>query len=104
MTDKEKISLLRRMLKRQKAEIKMLEKCCDDLESEIERMDYDMDLLKHEIRVIKSEARREFAERLKGKSYIVSDESRMGIMSWHSCVTANQIDNLLKEMESDSNA
>lgn len=44
---------------------------------------------------IKSEARKEFAERLKSKSYISSD--------WVKVVNTDYIDNLVKEMESDLN-
>lgn len=46
----------------------------------------------------KAEASKEFAERLKLHSYIMSDESQTGIINRHSVVTVNQIDNLLKEM------
>ena len=48
---------------------------------------------------IKAEARKEFVEKLKLHSYIVSDESKTGIITRYSVVTANQIDNLVKEME-----
>lgn len=41
---------------------------------------------------------REFAERLKLHSYIVSDESKTGIITRYSVVTANQIDSLVEEM------
>ena len=47
---------------------------------------------------LKAEARKEFAERLKLHSYIMSDESQTGIINRYSVVTVNQIDNLLKEM------
>lgn len=49
-------------------------------------------------REAKAEASKEFAERLKLHSYIMSDESQTGIINRHSVVTVNQIDNLLKEM------
>ena len=46
----------------------------------------------------KAEAYKEFAERLKLHSYIMSDESQTGIINIYSVVTVNRIDNLLKEM------
>ena len=49
-------------------------------------------------RGIKAGAYKEFAERLKLHSYIMSDESQTGIINRYSVVTVNQIDNLLKEM------
>ena len=49
-------------------------------------------------REAKDEASKEFAERLKLHSYILSDESQTGIINRHSVVTVNQIDNLLKKM------
>lgn len=49
-------------------------------------------------REAKAEASKEFAERLKLHSYILSDESQTGIINRYSVVTVNQIDNLLKEM------
>lgn len=47
---------------------------------------------------IKSEAVKEFAEKLKLHSYIMSDESQTGIINRYSVVTVNQIDNILKEL------
>ena len=47
---------------------------------------------------IKSEAIKEFAEKLKLHSYIMSDESQTGIINRYSVVTVNQIDNILKEL------
>lgn len=49
----------------------------------------------------KAEAYKEFAEKLKLHSYIMSDESQTGIINRYSVVTVNQIDNLLKEMVGD---
>lgn len=49
-------------------------------------------------REAKAEASKEFAERLKLHSYIMSDESQTGIINMYSVVTVNRIDNLLKEM------
>lgn len=55
-----------------------------------------------EIQRIKKEAKaetyKEFVERLKLHSYIMSDKSQTGIINMYSVVTVNQIDNLLKEM------
>lgn len=47
---------------------------------------------------INVEAYKEFAEKLKLHSYIISDESQTGIINRYSVVTVNQIDNLLKEI------
>ena len=41
---------------------------------------------------------KEFAEKLKLYSYIMSDESQTGIINRYSVVTVNQIDNILKEL------
>lgn len=41
---------------------------------------------------------KEFAEKLKLHSYIMSDESQTGIINRYSVVTVNQIDNILKEL------
>ena len=49
-------------------------------------------------REAKSEAVKEFAEKLKLHSYIMSDESQTGIINRYSVVTVNQIDNILKEL------
>lgn len=48
--------------------------------------------------IVKAEAYKEFAERLKLHSYIISNESQTGIINRYSVITVNQIDNLLKEM------
>ena len=56
-----------------------------------------------DIEIAKSEAYREFAERLKLHSYIMSDKSQTGIINMYSVVTVNQIDNLLKEMVGEEN-
>lgn len=50
---------------------------------------------------MKSKAYKEFADRLKLHSYIMSDESQTGIINRYSVVTVNQIDSLLKEMVGD---
>lgn len=52
-------------------------------------------------REAKAEAYKEFAEKLKLHSYIMSDESQTGIINRYSVVTVNQIDNILKEMIGD---
>lgn len=52
-------------------------------------------------REAKAEAVKEFAEKLKLHSYIMSDESQTGIINRYSVVTVNQIDNILKEMIGD---
>ena len=80
----------------------------EQLKAEIERLQKKyihnaMDLKPLIKETIKSEARREFAERLKQHSYIVSDESVNGIILYQHCVGVNQIDSLLAEMESESN-
>lgn len=49
-------------------------------------------------REAKVEAYKEFAERLRSHSYIMSNESQTGIINKYSVVTVNQIDNLLKEI------
>ena len=49
-------------------------------------------------REAKAEAVKEFAEKLKLHSYIMSDESQTGIINRYSVVTVNQIDNILKEL------
>ena len=49
-------------------------------------------------REAKTEAYKEFAEKLKLHSYIMSDESQTGIINRYSVVTVNQIDNILKEL------
>ena len=49
-------------------------------------------------REAKFEAIKEFAEKLKLHSYIMSDESQTGIINRYSVVTVNQIDNILKEL------
>ena len=49
-------------------------------------------------REAKAEAYKEFAEKLKLHSYIMSDESQTGIINRYSIVTVNQIDNILKEL------
>jgi phage host-nuclease inhibitor protein Gam len=49
-------------------------------------------------KLARAEAIKEFAERLKLHTYIVSDESQTGIINRYSVVTVNQIDNLVKEM------
>lgn len=49
-------------------------------------------------REAKAEAVKEFAEKLKLHSYIMSDESQTGIINRYSVVTINQIDNILKEL------
>ena len=49
-------------------------------------------------REAKAEAVKEFAEKLKLHSYIMSDESQTGIINSYSVVTVNQIDNILKEL------
>ena len=49
-------------------------------------------------REAKAEAYKEFAEKLKLHSYIMSDESQTGIINRYSVVTVNQIDNILKEL------
>lgn len=54
-----------------------------------------------DISEIKAEAYKEFAEKLKLHSYIMSDESQTGIINRYSVVTVNQIDNILKEMIGD---
>lgn len=54
-----------------------------------------------DISEIKAEAIKEFAEKLKLHSYIMSDESQTGIINRYSVVTVNQIDNILKELVGD---
>ena len=50
------------------------------------------------LKELKSEAIKEFAEKLKLHSCIMSDESQTGIINRYSVVTVNQIDNILKEL------
>lgn len=80
------------LIKRQKSEIERLKG------STIVNNIMEIQRIKREA---KAEASKEFAERLKLHSYIMSDESQTGIINRHSVVTVNQIDNLLKEMVGD---
>lgn len=59
---------------------------------------YYADLYNEAKDIVKAEAYKEFAERLKLHSYIISNESQTGIINRYSVITVNQIDNLLKEM------
>lgn len=77
--------------KSQKAEIERLQK-------EVNLVSIQFQDLQEETNEIKSEAYKEFADRLKLHSYIMSDESQTGIINRYSVVTVNQIDNILKEM------
>lgn len=92
------------LITRQKEEIERLETLNERLGDDIDlKLKYIYEL-EEKLKIAKSEARREFAERLKEKAYIESNETRTGIILWHSCVTVNQINNLLEEMESESDA
>lgn len=92
------------LIDRQKAEIERLQKECEITRAYIHNNGLEWGLVSHLefCKNQRSEARKEFAERLKLHSYIVSDESKTGIITRYSVVTANQIDNLVKEMEKKS--
>ena len=75
----------------QQAVIRMLHKKVNLISTQFQ----DLQERKDKINV---EAYKEFAERLKLHSYIISDESQTGIINRYSVVTVNQIDNLLKEI------
>ena len=74
------------------------------LQAENERLNTYLDIISHSTDKIKAEAYKEFADKLKLQSYIVSDESQTGIINRYSVVTVNQINNLLKEMVGEDNA
>ena len=120
MTDKEIIKALERCLSGKEElckECPLNEKCYGDIDYLLE---FALDLInrqKAEIerlrgstivnnimesqkikREAKFEAIKEFAEKLKLHSYIMSDESQTGIINRYSVVTVNQIDNILKEL------
>lgn len=83
------------LINRQKAELadnERLNKKVDKLSEVLS------DTIKIRYKKAKVEAYKEFAEKLKLHSYIMSDESQTGIINRYSVVTVNQIDNLLKEM------
>ena len=94
------------LIKRQQAEIVNLKDYNEELLAEIRKLKgstivnniMEIQRIKREA---KAEASKEFAERLKLHSYILSDESQTGIINRHSVVTVNQIDNLLKKMVGD---
>lgn len=87
----------------QKAKIIKLEYYNEDLLAEVRKLKGSTivsNIVEHQRikKEAKAEAYKEFAERLKLHSYIMSDESQTGIINMYSVVTVNQIDNLLKEM------
>ena len=64
----------------------------------INRQKSEIERLLQKLQQAKSEAYKEFTEKLKLHSYIMSDESQTGIINRYSVVTVNQIDNILKEL------
>ena len=91
------------LIKCQKAEIERLKSANDEkfnqwnMLAEKTKRHY-ADLYEEAKGSLKAEAYKEFADRLKLHSYIMSDESQTGIINRYSIVTVNQIDNLLEEM------
>ena len=82
-------------INRQKVEIERLNKKVEELSDVLS------DTIQIRYAEAKTEAYKEFAEKLKLHSYIMSDESQTGIINRYSVVTVNQIDNILKELVGD---
>lgn len=107
LTNEEVIKILKEaidVINRQETKIVILKDYTKDLIAEIRKLtgcEIISNFMENQRRIkkeAKAETYKEFAERLKLHSYIMSDKSQTGIINMYSVVTVNQIDNLLKEM------
>ncbi len=98
MTDNEIIKALSDLINRQKAEIENLKQIIDEEDKEIlklqKRIIFWRDDLNYQPEKIKSEAIKEFAERLKEKA----DDYVLAEGEFETMIFENDIDNLVKEM------
>ena len=117
MTDKKALEVLKSWLQLAYQNADGTDECCAELYEALQtvfalinRQQAEIERLKGSVivnnimesqkikREAKFEAIKEFAEKLKLHSYIMSDESQTGIINRYSVVTVNQIDNILKEL------
>ena len=117
MTDKKALEVLKSWLQLAYQNADGTDECCAELYEALQtvfalinRQQAEIERLKGSVivnnimesqkikREAKFEAIKEFAEKLKLHSCIMSDESQTGIINRYSVVTVNQIDNILKEL------